>query len=64
MGRYVGLRKVGYWIAARFEQQENILAFGDPTASEAHAHAPAQWLDVQQFLWQRFGYKKPADCSR
>ena len=64
MWRYVGLRKVGYRIAAWFEQQENILAFGDPTSSEADAHAPAQSLDIQQLLGQRFGYEEPADCSR
>jgi hypothetical protein len=62
--RYVCLWKVGYRIAAWFEQQENILAFGDPTFSEAHTHAPAQSLDVQKLLGQRFGYDELADWSR
>ena len=62
--RNVGLREVGYRIAARFEEQEDVLAIGDPDSPEAHAHAPAQRLDVQQSLGQRFGHEKPADCSR
>src|SRR5215471_6942163 len=41
MWRYVGLRKVGYRIATGLEEQDNILAFGDPTSSETYAHAPA-----------------------
>ena len=45
---YVGLRKVSYRIAARFEQQDDILAFGDPTSSQAHPHPPAQALNVQK----------------
>src|SRR5262249_28970128 len=64
MGRYVGLRKVGHRIAARFEQQENILTFGNPTASEAHAHASAQTLDVQKPFGQWFGYDELAEWSR
>jgi hypothetical protein len=64
MGRYVGLWKVGYRIARWFEQQENILAFGDPAASETHAHASAQSLDVQELLGQRFGYDELAEWSR
>jgi hypothetical protein len=59
----VGFRKVGDRIAARLEQQKNILALGDPTFSEAHAHAPAQSLDVQKLLGQRFGYDELADWS-
>ena len=62
--RNVGLREVGYRIAARFEEQEDMLAIGDPNSPEAHAHAPAQRLDVQQSFGQRFGHEKPADCSR
>jgi len=31
---------------ARLEEQEDILAIGDPDPPEAHAHAPAQPLDV------------------
>jgi hypothetical protein len=60
----VGLREVGDRIEARLEEQEDILAIGDPDPPEAHAHAPAQTLDVQQSLGQRFGHKEPADCSR
>jgi hypothetical protein len=59
----VGFRKVGDRIAARLKQQKNILAFGDPTFSEAHPHAPAQSLDVQKLLGQRFGYDELADWS-
>jgi hypothetical protein len=62
--RDVGLREIGYRIAARFEQQEDVLAIGDPDSAEAHPHAPAQRLDVQQSLGQRFGYEEPADCCR
>ena len=47
VGRNVGLRKVGYRIAARLEQQEDVLAFGNPLAAEAHAHASTQTLDIQ-----------------
>ena len=62
--RDVGLREVGHRIAARFEEQEDVLAIGDPGSAEAHAHAPAQRLGVQQSLGQRFGHEEPADCSR
>ena len=62
--RNVGVREVGYRIAARFEEQEDMLAIGDPDFPEAHAHAPAQPFDVQQSFWQRFGHEEPADCSR
>jgi hypothetical protein len=54
--RYVGLRKVGYRLAAGFEQQENILALDDPTPCEAHTHAPTQTLYVQKHLGRRLGY--------
>jgi len=62
--RNIDLRKVGYRIAAWFEEQEDMLTIGDPDSPEAHAHAPAQRLDVQQSFGQRFGHEKPADCSR
>jgi hypothetical protein len=39
--RNVALREVGYRIAARFEEQEDVLAIGDPGSPEEHAHAPA-----------------------
>jgi hypothetical protein len=45
--RNVGLREIGSWIAARFEEQEHVLAIGDPDSPEVRAHAPAQRLDVQ-----------------
>src|SRR5262249_51569639 len=45
--RYIGLRKVGHWIAAGFEEHEYVLAIGDPGSAEVHAHAPAQWVGVQ-----------------
>jgi hypothetical protein len=35
--RDVSLREVGYRIAARFEEQEYVLAIGDPGSAEAHA---------------------------
>jgi hypothetical protein len=57
-------RNVGLRIAARFEEQEDVLAIGDPYSSEAHPHAAAQLLDVQQSLGQRFGHEEPADCPR
>src|SRR5262249_59437088 len=60
----IGLREVGDRIEARLEEQEDILAIGNPDPPEAHAHAPTQPLDVQQSLGQRFGHKEPADCSR
>ena len=60
--RDVGLREVGHRIAAGFEEQENVLAIGDPGSAEPHAHAPAQRLGVQQSLGQRFGHEEPADC--
>jgi len=50
--RNVRLREVGYRIAARFEEEEDMLAIGDPDSPEAHAHAPAQRLDVQQCFGQ------------
>src|SRR5262249_32269647 len=59
----VGFRKVGDRIAARLEQQKNILAFGDPTFSETHAPAPPPSLDLQKLLGQRFGYDELADWS-
>ena len=62
--RYVGLREVGDRIAARLEEQEDVLAIGDPDSSEAHAHAPTQTLHIQQSLGRRFGYYEPADWSR
>jgi hypothetical protein len=34
-------------IAARFEEQDDLLAVGDPGSAEPHAHPSAQRLDVQ-----------------
>ena len=52
------------FLAVGLKDQKDMLAIGDPASPEAHAHAPAQPLDVQQSLGQRFGYEKPPDCSR
>jgi hypothetical protein len=60
----VGLREVGYRIAARFEEQDDILAISEPDSPEAHAHAPAQPPDEQQPFRQRFRDEETADCSR
>jgi hypothetical protein len=46
--------EVGYRIAARFEEQDDILAIGEPDSPEARAHAPAQPPDEQQPFRQRF----------
>jgi hypothetical protein len=51
-------------IAARFEEQDDLLAVGDPGSAEPHAHPSAQRLDVQQSLRQRFGHKESANRSR
>jgi hypothetical protein len=63
MRRNVGLREIGHRIAARFEEQEDMLAIGDPDSSEAHAHAPAQRLDEHQLFGQRFRDEESADGS-
>jgi hypothetical protein len=62
--RNVGLWEVSYRVAARFEEQEDLLAIGDPDSSEAHAHAPAQVFDEQQPFRKRFRHEKSTDCSR
>ncbi len=35
---------------ARLEEQEGVLAVGDPVSSETHAHPPTQRLNVQEPL--------------
>src|SRR5262249_37253197 len=45
-----GLREISHRITARLEEQEDVLAVSDPVFSEAHAHPPAQRLNVQQSL--------------
>jgi len=50
-------------IAARFEEQDDLLAVGDPGSAEPDAHPSAQRLDVQQSLRRRFGHKESADRS-
>jgi hypothetical protein len=60
----VGLREIRDRIAARFEEQDDLLTVGDPGSAEPHAHLSAQRLDVQQPLRQRFGQKESADRSR
>src|SRR5215467_11897093 len=42
--RDIGLRKVGYRIAAGLEEQDYVFAIGDPGPAEAHAHAAPQRL--------------------
>jgi len=44
--RDIGSWKVRHRIPARFEEQEHVLTVGDPNSAEAHAHAPAQRLNV------------------
>lgn len=46
VGRNVGLWKVGHRIVARFEEQKNVFAIGDPGSAEAYSHAQAQRFDV------------------
>lgn len=60
----IGLREIGHGITARFEQQENPFAIGDPASAKAHAHAAAQRLYIQKAFIQRFRNEEPADCSR
>jgi hypothetical protein len=52
IGSDVALGEVGYWITARFKEEEDVLAIGDPRFTEAHAHSPTQWLGVQKSLGQ------------
>jgi hypothetical protein len=59
----MGLREVGHGISPRLEEQEDVLAVGDPPPAEAHAPAPAQALDVEQPLGERIGHQEPADGS-
>src|SRR5207249_197520 len=42
--RDVALRKIGHRIVAGFEEQEHVLAIGDPGPAEMYAHAPPQRL--------------------
>ena len=46
--RDVGLREIGHRIVARLEEQEDVLAIGDPVSAKTHAHPPTQRLNVQQ----------------
>jgi hypothetical protein len=46
----VGFREVRHRIPAWLEEQQDVLAVSDPSAAEAHAHAPSQRLDVQKPL--------------
>src|SRR5262249_20323324 len=48
--RDVGIREIGHGIAARLEEQEDVLAVCDPVSTETYAHASTQWLNVQQSL--------------
>jgi hypothetical protein len=53
--RNVGLREVSHRIAARFEEQDDVLTVGDPRSTETHAHAPPQRLGIQKSLRQWLG---------
>jgi hypothetical protein len=46
----VGLREICDRIAARFEEQDDLLVVGDLGSAEPHAHPSAHRLDVQQSL--------------
>src|SRR5215468_10968870 len=63
-GSDFALWEVGDRVPAWFEQQQDPLAVGDPISAKAHAHAPAQRLDIKKPRRQRLGDQKPADCSR
>src|SRR5690348_7135818 len=52
--RDIRFRKVSDRIAAGLEEEEGVLALGNPEAAEASAHAPLQWLDIEQPLRQGF----------
>jgi hypothetical protein len=44
----VSVSEIGYGIPTWFEEQEDVLAIGDPGSAESYAHAPSQRLDVQK----------------
>ena len=46
----IGVQEIGHRIVARFEEQQDVLAIGDPVSAETHAHPPTQRLNVQQSL--------------
>jgi hypothetical protein len=48
--RDVVFREVSDRITSRFEQQDDVFAIGDPASAEAHTHAPAQRLDINNRL--------------
>ena len=49
--RDIGVRKVRHRVPAWFEEQQNVLTFGDRSSAKAHAHAAPQWLGIQKPLW-------------
>ena len=62
VGRDVALWEVRHRIPAGLEEHEGVLAIGNPASAETHGHPPAQRLDVQESLPQRFVQEKPTDC--
>src|SRR5229473_3969423 len=55
--------KVGDRVAARLMEQDHVIAIDDPGAAEAHPHAPAQRLGVEQSIRQWIWNEEPADSS-
>jgi hypothetical protein len=45
-GRDIGLREVSYRVAVWLEEENDVLAIGNPSSPEAHAHASTQGLGV------------------
>jgi len=44
-------------------EQDHVIAIDDPGAAEAHPHAPAQRLGVEQSIRQWIWNEEPADFS-
>src|SRR5262245_38377712 len=55
VGTDVASWEVGHRIAARFVQEHDVLAVGDPFFAEPDAHPAAQRLGEQQSFRQRLG---------
>lgn len=60
-GVHVRAGEVGDRVAARFVQQQDVLAVGDPLPVEPHAHTAAQALGEQQAPRQGFGGEEVSD---
>ncbi len=48
---------------ARFVQQHDILAVGDPLACQLYPHPPPQRLGIQQPARKRLWNEEATDCS-